>query len=255
MTGRKREDDAVDRFSRKFHDAMRTVNADSFGELHSFAASPLGGQDWELADYLLAGIGQYCLIEFKADEVSAVAETRKALRHALCKILQENEDKRALAEDVHFIAWGEKAKEYVPILGSEETRLKLAIAPYPGKVCPLLGYAMVPSLFPSMTEEKFIDRFLNSQAVGADAERFSRYVAELYEIAGAAGGRGSTNLQGTVYVSVPPTSGAEAKLLEIEFAGLDHLFRLTKERKRDKTMKRGPSQSPGAPSRGSGPTL
>lgn len=226
---RKREDDVVARFSEKLHKRM--------GELYwggndhpNFAASPLGGQDWELADYLLAGVGQYCLIEFKADEDSAVSENRKPLRIELCKKMQVQSALHALAEDCHFLCWGEKKSEYVPSLSTYETVLRASLAAYPGKVCPLLGCKMPPPVFDAMTEDKFIDQFISSELVGAPAARFEEYVDELYEIAGADEKTGKGGFQGTVYVYVPPESESPAKLLAVEFNGIKHLFRLTKEK-------------------------
>ena len=103
----KREDDVVDRFSRRLHKRFGEVF--SRNEEHpNFAATPLGGQDKALADYLLAGKGRYCLIEFKADEDAALAETKKPLRHALCRTFQKRAATMARAEDIHFIGWGTK---------------------------------------------------------------------------------------------------------------------------------------------------
>jgi len=235
MTGKtatkahKREDDVVARFSEKLHKRMGALYWG--GDDHpNFAATPLGGQDWELADYLLAGIGQYCLIEFKADEDSAVSENRKPLRIKLCEKLQAQSALHAQAEDCHFLCWGEKKIEYVPSLSTHETVLWESLAAYPGKVCPLLGYEMPPSVFDAMTEYEFIDKFISSELVGAPAVRFEEYVGELYKIAGADEKTGKGGFQGTVYVYIPQDSESPAKLLAVEFTGIQHLFRLTKEK-------------------------
>lgn len=236
---RKREDDVVARFSEKLHKRMAELYWG--GSDHpNFAASPLGGQDWELADYLLAGIGQYCLVEFKADEDSAVSENRKPLRITLCENLQAQSALRAQAEDCHFLCWGEKKSEYVPSLSTYEIVLWASLAPYPGKVCPLLGYEMPPSALGAMTEDEFIEQFILTELVGVDAERFDDYVGELYKIAGADEKSGKGGFQGTVYIYIPPESESSAKLLAVEFNGIQHLFRLTKEKevKKEKAVEK-----------------
>ncbi|WP_220376564.1 hypothetical protein, partial [Klebsiella michiganensis] len=111
---RKREDDVVDRFSRKVHARMLELYGESVAGHPNFAASPLGGQDVELADYLLAGIGRSCLVEFKADEDSVPSEKRKSLRRALCESMQKNSAMLARAQAIHFVGWGTEEETNAP---------------------------------------------------------------------------------------------------------------------------------------------
>ena len=224
----KREDYVVDRFSRRLHKRFGEVF--SRNEEHpNFAATPLGGQDKALADYLLAGKGRYCLIEFKADEDAALAETKKPLRHALCRTFQKRAATMARAEDIHFIGWGTKQELRAPSLPQPETLLGVSLSAYPGKVCPLIGHNVRASAFETMTQDAFIDKFIDGEVVGSDAKRFDKYVGELFKLAETDEKNGKDGFQGTVYVFVPPSDGAPAELLSIEFTGIEHLFRLTKE--------------------------
>ncbi|MBB0042834.1 hypothetical protein D7092_26295 [Ralstonia pickettii] len=228
---RKREDDVVDRFSRKVHARMLELYGESVAGHPNFAASPLGGQDVELADYLLAGIGRYCLVEFKADEDSVPSEKRKSLRRALCESMQKNSAMLARAQAIHFVGWGTEEETNAPGY-AEQTMYALgaSLAPYPGMVCPLFGFTPAATVFGLMTDDAFIERFVSSELLGADAERFEKYVDELYAIAGHADADGKAGFQGTVYVYIAPSETRRANWAPFKFTGVEQLFRLTKEK-------------------------
>ena len=73
----------------------------------SVVGSALGGQDAELADYLLAANARFSLIEFKANEGCIISEKDKDLRLKLCQALSIDTAKRARARDIHYVAWGD----------------------------------------------------------------------------------------------------------------------------------------------------
>ncbi len=88
--------------------------------------------------------------------------------------------------------------------------LGASLAPYPGMVCPLFGFTPAATVFGLMTDDAFIERFVSSELLGADAERFEKYVDELYAIAGHADADGKAGFQGTVYVYIAPSETRRA---------------------------------------------
>lgn len=221
-----REDDVVSQFTGLVREAM-IEHYDSEAGIPTFAASPLGGQDFVLADYLLARVGQFCLIEFKDRPGSVSRERNKPLRQSLCIKLLADSTLLACSEDAHFLAWREKSMEYTPSTQREELILDIALSAYAYRVARLFNIDLGNPVFEKMDADAFIRRFIVTELIGASAERFDRYVSALYEIA-AGDSEGKAAFQGTVYAFFARSVNSQPKLHAIQFDGLDHLYSMIK---------------------------
>ncbi|PRD86541.1 hypothetical protein C6T66_02015 [Burkholderia multivorans] len=72
--------------------------------------------------------------------------------------------------------------------------------------------------------------FLESKLVGATAERFEKYLALLFKLAGSCSTDALKSIEGSVYVYIPGNDLHAPELHSIRFHGLEHLFQLTYDR-------------------------
>lgn len=222
------ESDVVTRFSTQLDRHFTALYSKQPQSQDSLAATALGSQDNVLSDYIVARNGRYCLVEFKANEAAFQSEARKELRIALCKTISEQKNPLRWARSAHFIGWGTMAAKHLPGLGMVNEEL-IALASYPWTICPLLG---LPLQAPAnrVDAEKFIEMFLESKLVGATAERFEKYLALLFKLAGSCSTDALKSIEGSVYVYIPGNDLHAPELHSIRFHGLEHLFQLTYDR-------------------------
>ncbi|MGF6997271.1 hypothetical protein P3T25_005647 [Paraburkholderia sp. GAS32] len=117
----------------------------------------------------------------------------------------------------------------LPGIGTEAVE-SIALASYPGTVCPLLGvHVQAPEN--RVDVDQFIEMFLESRMVGSNAEQFEKYLALLFTLAGSCSTDSLKSIEGSVYVYVPDEGLRSAELYSIRFRGLEHLFLLTQGRK------------------------
>jgi hypothetical protein len=229
----------------RFHTALQA----EFGRRQggTLAGAALGGQDRVLADYLLAANARFALIEFKAAEAAIATEADKPLRHRLCRALATCRHSAALARDIHHLAWGTHAERDVPGFGMQTVE-EIAVAPYAGKVCPLLDEDYPAPTRAVEPSDRFIRRFLGSRTAGGSARRFKAYLELLYTIAGGCTEEELKRFEGSVYVFVPG-----AVLHSVRFHGLDHLLELmlgrspTLERRAERERSRSQSREQDGP--------
>lgn len=207
----------------------------------------LGGQDRMLADYLLMADARFALIEFKADAGAIRTEAGKPLRHLLCKALSVNRRSRALARDIHFIAWEEINSETVPPLGLQAVR-DIMVARYAGKVCPLIDEAFPADATAADASDRFIKRYLAYRTTGASAKRFKAYLELLYTIGGTCPASELKRFEGAVYVFVPRSAKSPAPFKSVPFVGLEQLLQLTLGYTLEKTLEQHNERKP--PGRG-----
>ncbi|PTB17301.1 hypothetical protein C9I57_28485 [Trinickia symbiotica] len=213
------------RFSTKLDRHFRTLYAGQQQARDALCATALGGQDKALADYIVARRGRYCLIEFKASEAAFRSEARKELRLALCKTISQQKNPLRWARSAHFIGWGTTITQSLAGIGMADVE-SIALASYPGAVCPLLG---VPIQAPEnrVDADHFIEMFLESKLLGSSAARFEKYLALLFMLAGSCSADALKSIEGSVYVYVPSEDFRLPELHSVRFRGLEQLFLLT----------------------------
>ncbi|WP_146123223.1 hypothetical protein [Burkholderia multivorans] len=223
------EADVVTRFSTQLDRRFTALHSKQPQSEDALAATALGSQDSVLSDYIVARNGRYCLVEFKANEAALRSEVRKELRIALCKIISEQKNPLRWARCAHFVGWGTMTARRLPGLGTIDEE-SIALASYPGTICPLLRFP-VHAPENRVGAEKFIEMFLESKLVGSSAERFEKYLALLFKLAGSCSTDTLKSIEGSVYVYIPGDDLHAPDLYTVRFCGLEHLFQLTYDRK------------------------
>ncbi|WP_162831467.1 hypothetical protein [Paraburkholderia caffeinilytica] len=194
------------------------------------SATALGGQDKALSDYIVGRRGRYCLVEFKAGETAFRSEESKKLRVALCKTMSADRNALRRGKSAHFIAWGTTThKTLTP--GTEPMEVQgISLASYPGTICPLMGFPL-PAPENRLYSDQFIEMFLESEQLGANAVRFEKYLTLLFELAGGCASTELKAIEGSIYLYLPPNTSHPPELHSVRFRGLEHLFELTRGRK------------------------
>jgi hypothetical protein len=198
----------------------------------SYAGSALGGQDRELADYLLSVNARFALIEFKADESSIASEISKPLRIGLCSQLASDSAMRARAQEMHFIAWGKLEDDGASEIDEFLKVRKIVLARYAERVC-----LHCNGTLKVVDSEKFITSFLKYKTKGGSGSRFKRYLEDLFALADKGAADSFAEFQGTVYVYMPSSDSRVRKIVTIPFMGLQHLFSLTTDTQIEKSRK------------------